>query len=379
MLYVKPEYYDKFKCVADRCEATCCAGWQIVIDEEALLRYESESGEYGETLRNRIDFAEGVFVQDCHKRCAFLKENNLCEMYECLGEESLCVTCGNYPRHIEEFENLREITLTISCPEVARILLEQKEPVKFTEEEIEDEEEEFEDFDPFFFSYLEDAREIMIAILQNRSLSIAVRAALVKKMAEEMQDVIEVSELFDLADVFESYEEENLANAVGTAEQELKAFYENETESFKDARMTFERLYRLEFLSEDWETYLNKCWLTLYGAGARGYWELRKKFKEYCMQTTFDGVSMDIMLEQLLVYFVFAYFCGAVYDDNVRGKIKMAVDSVTVLYEMFAAKWAEQEGQLSSKDIQRIVYRYSRELEHSDVNLERMQNQGEEL
>ena len=178
MLYVRPNYYEKFACVADRCEATCCAGWQIVIDEEARKRYKSEPGEYGEVLRKCIDWEEGVFRQDCRKRCAFLTENNLCEMYERLGAESLCVTCANYPRHIEEFENLREITLTVSCPEVARILLEQKEPVSFTEEEIGEDEEEFDDFDPFFFSYLEDARKIMITILQNRELSVAVRVAL---------------------------------------------------------------------------------------------------------------------------------------------------------------------------------------------------------
>ena len=65
---------------------------------------------------------------------------------------------------------------------------------------------------------------------------------------------------------------------------------------------------------------------------------------------------------------------SAVYDDNVIGKIRMAGDSITVLHEMFAAKWAEQDGCLSAKDIQKIVYRYSRELEHSDLNLEVMQN-----
>ena len=374
MLYVRPEYYERFKCVADRCEATCCAGWQIVIDEESLCRYQSEPGEYREELRNRIDWKEGVFQQDCGKRCAFLKDNNLCEMYERLGEESLCFTCANYPRHIEEFENLREITLTVSCPEVARILLEQKDPVTFTEEESDTEEEEFEDFDPFFFSYLEDARKIMIGILQKRELPVAVRVALVKKMAEEMQDVIEESDLFDLADVFETYEEEeNLTNAVRIAEQDIRAFYEDKENSFCYSKMVFERLYKLEFLSGDWETYLNKCWMTLYGKGSQGFHELQKKFKEYCAQEAFNGVSMDIILEQLLVYFVFAYFCGAVYDDNVFGKIRMAVDSVTVLHEMFLVKWAEQGGQLSAKDIQKIVYRYSRELEHSDVNLGRMQ------
>ena len=284
MLYVRPEYYEKFKCVADRCEATCCAGWQIVIDEAAMARYQSVTGEYGESLRERIDWEEGIFKRGCGKRCAFLKENNLCELYERLGEESLCVTCADYPRHIEEFENLREITLTISCPEVARILLEQKDPVRFTEEENDEDEEEFDDFDPFFFSYLEDARKIIIAILQNRNLSVAVRVSLVYKMAEEMQGIIEESDLFDLADVFENYEEEeNLANAVRIAEQELNAFYDTAEEAFLYSKEVFERLYELEFLSEDWEEYLNKCYVTLYGKGAHGYQELRKKFKEYCM------------------------------------------------------------------------------------------------
>ena len=377
MLYVRPEYYDKFKCIADRCEATCCAGWQIVIDEAAMARYQSVTGEYGEILRERIDWEEGVFKQDCRKRCAFLKENNLCEMYERLGKESLCVTCADYPRHIEEFENLREVALTISCPEVARILLGQKDPVRFTEEEIDEDEEEFDDFDPFFFSYLEDARKIIIAILQNRELSVAVRVSLVYKMAEEMQDIIEESDLFDLADVFENYEEEeNLANAVRIAEQELNAFYDTAEEAFLYSKEVFERLYELEFLSEDWEAYLDRCSVTLYEGSAQGYRDMRNKFQEYCKQASIDGINMDILLEQLLVYFVFAYFCGAVYDDNVIGKIRMSVDSVTVLYQMFLAKWAEQDGCLSGEEIKQIMYRYSRELEHSDVNLGRMQRES---
>lgn len=375
MLYVRPDYYDKFKCVADACEATCCAGWQIVVDEEALLRYKSEPGEYGEILRNRIDWEEGVFKQDCRKRCAFLKANNLCEMYERLGEESLCFTCANYPRHIEEFENLREITLTVSCPEVARILLVQKAPVTFTEEENDSEEEEFEDFAPFFFSYLEDARKIMIGILQNRELPVTVRVALVKKMAEEMQHIIEESDLFDLADVFEDYEEEeNLVSLVAEAEREVTAFYNAEEDGFLYSETVFERLYTLEHLSGEWEAYLDRCCVTLYGGGAKAYRDMRNEFKEYCKQELIDGIDMDLLLEQLLVYFVFAYFCGAVYDDNVIGKIKMSIDSVTVMHEMFMAKWAEQERHLSAEDIKKIMYRYSRELEHSDVNLGRMQN-----
>ena len=40
MRYTKPHFYDTFECLADRCPDTCCAGWQIVIDEDSLDKYE---------------------------------------------------------------------------------------------------------------------------------------------------------------------------------------------------------------------------------------------------------------------------------------------------------------------------------------------------
>ena len=36
MIYTKPDYYDEFTCIADKCKDTCCSGWQIVIDDEYL-------------------------------------------------------------------------------------------------------------------------------------------------------------------------------------------------------------------------------------------------------------------------------------------------------------------------------------------------------
>ncbi len=35
MRYRRPHYYEQFSCIAGVCPDTCCAGWQIVIDEEA--------------------------------------------------------------------------------------------------------------------------------------------------------------------------------------------------------------------------------------------------------------------------------------------------------------------------------------------------------
>lgn len=94
------------------------------------------------------------------------------------GEEALCRTCHYYPRHIEEFENEREITLSVSCPEVAKILMNRRMPVHFLHKKDE-KEETYPDYDPIFFDQLQEAREVMIQILQNRSLPASVRALLI--------------------------------------------------------------------------------------------------------------------------------------------------------------------------------------------------------
>ena len=140
MRYIKPDYYDDFCCTADQCPDTCCAGWQIMIDDESLERYAEVQGDFGRRLRNSIDWQEGAFYQD-HGRCAFLNEHNLCDLYTALGSEALCDTCRKYPRHVEEYEGLREWSLSLSCPVAAEIILSQQGfPVFITEEDEEPDE-----------------------------------------------------------------------------------------------------------------------------------------------------------------------------------------------------------------------------------------------
>lgn len=387
-----------------------------MIDDSSLQYYKTLTGAYADVLRSRIDFREGCFHQDPCKRCAFLKEDNLCDMYEHLGEESLCLTCTNYPRHIEEFENIREITLSLSCPEAAHIILSRKDPVTFCSEEVDEPEETFEDYDPFYFSYLEDAREVILHLLQDRSLDIRVRYVLVWQFGQEMQDYLESCELFDLVDLFDRYEDPSY---LGQAEAQIKSriisYTEDAESAFSYSKSLFSFLYELEFLSDDWQEYLDSCWEILYengivndasnnassetangtanyaSSGASNYAQLHSEFrswlaadslsepeidvsaKQFPVQIPINSFSIDIIFEQLLVYFIFTYFCGAVYDDNVLGKIRLTLNSVFYLYEMMVVRWFQNGHTLSLQDVVEIAYRYSRELEHSDLNLEKME------
>ena len=44
MLYTVPHYYRKFQCTASACTDTCCAGWQIMIDDKSLRKYKKIPG-----------------------------------------------------------------------------------------------------------------------------------------------------------------------------------------------------------------------------------------------------------------------------------------------------------------------------------------------
>ncbi len=50
MIVRYPSYYESFSCIADQCEDTCCAGWEIDIDDETFEYYKSVKGDFGREL-----------------------------------------------------------------------------------------------------------------------------------------------------------------------------------------------------------------------------------------------------------------------------------------------------------------------------------------
>ena len=356
MYYRKPHYYEKFSCTADQCPDTCCAGWQIVIDENSLEKYSNVSGDFGIRLLNSIDWGEGVFEQ-YHKRCSFLNAENLCDIYKELGADALCDTCRLYPRHIEEFENLREFSLSLSCPVAAKMILECQEPVKFLEEEDDKEEceEDFEDFDFLLFDCLLEVREKLFSIVQNRTIPIEKRMYCVLKTAKNLQEALEEGEFFerDFISETELYLQES-------AEKFSVSHYEIVQAIRKD-------LLRLEVLREEWKTNLEAA-ESLFQKGEAWYTEKRKKYKAE-IKNTIGQKQWDIYKEQLLMFFLYTYFCGAVYDDMIYSKGVLSVISVFWIEEITFWNWTAQEGKIEEKNLLETAYRYAREIEHSDENL----------
>ena len=365
MIYTRPDYFNEFRCIAGNCPDTCCAGWQIVIDDESLKKYKKIKGDYIWKVMSCVDWEEECFRQDNDKRCAFLNSDNLCDLYKNVGEESLCRTCRDYPRHTEEFEGVREVTLSASCPVVARILMERMTPVHFVKEEHPEEEETefFGDFDPFLYSIIEDGRSAMIDILQNRNLSMKVRTMLVLGMAHDMQRRINHRELFACDQVIEKYKR--------VKSQQYVKEYLGQKEMLEEENLTkemFPLIYDLELLRDEWDELLHRSQDMLFFTTQESFGQLKTEFDQW----KHEHPDMEIHLEQIMVYFLYTYFPGSVYDGQLFAKAQMAVYCTWMIELLWMARWLMNGRAITLDEMTELLYRFSREIEHSDENLEKL-------
>ena len=79
MQYTFPNYYKEFSCIAGACPDTCCAGWQIVIDEKTQGKVPSIIKEALAPTENSIDWKDGTFHAVPWPVC-ILNEENLCDI-----------------------------------------------------------------------------------------------------------------------------------------------------------------------------------------------------------------------------------------------------------------------------------------------------------
>lgn len=386
MRYTVPDYYKKFKCLASDCPATCCAGWQIMIDDKSLKKYASCPGIFGNRLVNSINWEEERFKQ-YHSRCAFLNEQNLCDIHLEKGSDFLCRTCRRYPKHVEVYENEREISLSLSCPMVARLLLAKTDQAQLltTEKVRKNDGDQLQksddDFDEFLYSALQDCRSVLIAMAQNRNEALNLRMAKILSLAHDVQNRIDSRQLFDTENVLERYQREGadtaLAHKLIWFSLVNEEFCGENDEQRADSDYlsvqwrVLDYLRDFEVLDPRWVLDLQRWRKALYGEGPAVYLERKKRFLT-------EAHVWETEYEQILVYFLFVYFCGAVYDGDALRKAKMAVMSVRILRELAFAQWILAGEKLTAEDRAELAWRYARELEHSDPNLNAMERMMEE-
>lgn len=163
MIYLIPHCFEDFSCIADRCPDTCCSGWEVDLDEEALAKYNRLPGPLGQEIRSKIQTGDGyTFFRMEQGRCPFLNSENLCRLILEAGEGCLSTTCREHPRFWEEYGDRQETCLAISCPEAARLLLGEPFRLQLRETEVRTTQEP--DFDPELLDQLLALRDDLFAL-----------------------------------------------------------------------------------------------------------------------------------------------------------------------------------------------------------------------
>ncbi len=374
MIHRKQSGYDAFKCIADKCPKSCCEGWQIMIDDESIDRYLNESSHFGQRLLESINFTEQCFLQN-NSRCAMLNDNGLCDLHSSLGEESLCYTCKMFPRHVEEFQDIREYSLSLACPEFVRMLMEPsyRFDIIENEDDLLDDSEEFEDYDFILFDKLDFARDKMLRIAENNNQPLWERLHQIASMALALQECYDLGDIFEM-DSISSGVDSNRADATSTADGSIRADAiflvngsnkadiaslvnrsnsSNATRTLDYSIESMDVLINMEVLEESWRDSI---------ISAQEYWKCNSNDTQICKSAMFPDSNSEFIFQKIFESLLYTYFCGAVYDGQIYARAMIAVQSTRWLMMLYYANHC--------RDLNSIIYLYSREVEHSDLNVD---------
>jgi lysine-N-methylase len=321
MLYIKPAFYDDFKCIADKCTDSCCVGWEINIDNETMDIYKNMHTEFALKIReNIVKNEENTYSFKLleGERCPFLNKNNLCDIITNCGEDSICYICKEHPRFYNDFLNVTEYGLGLCCEEVVRLLLENDEPLEFVVFNDEDEFYETDETEEENYNKLFDLRNEIFEILNTT-----------KSYNDKIEKILSVAEKF--------------------CGEKVELLSDNEI---------FEIYEKTEPINNEWIEYFE---------------ELKKsKCEIYKKEKPFDEESNgDSKYGKLLNYIIFRHLLKAVFSDvaDVQKYLGFCISSVRFI-KLCDIKTYTEKGFVSETDRINNVKRWSKQIEYSEENID---------
>ena len=334
MKITTPDYFEDFKCVSDRCKATCCkAGWEIVIDNETAELYKKSDSPLAKELSEGVkkDKDGDLIFKSKNGACVFLQDDGLCKIHSVLGHGALCRVCRDFPRFTYEYGSLLEKGISLSCPEAARIILSKSSPVEFSTKITDEPVTTDNNIDADLFFLIYKARSVAFALLQFRKYPIERRAFWLLKLAKALQKQIDKRNFEKAEKILEKFSDEEYLACVSPKQSQ------------GDIKLLKKTLLSLEILSKDWRHTVKSL-------------DNPKNPLSDC-ETAF---------EDFLMYWCLKYFLTAAYDGRLAEKVKLSIFSFIAVKEIYSRIGGGFESLVMTS------VQYSREIEHCEDNLKKL-------
>ena len=248
-----PSYAASFQCIGSKCEDTCCAGWDIPVEQATYSIYKnSPADRLGSLVSRYVAISPAGSHENLYARitatssgrCPFHTADRLCGIQQEYGPTLLPATCSIYPRVLNRVAGALEGSLLISCPEAARQVL--LDPAFFEVEanllsgafRIDNTFHLYENctglpYKPVAGFHV--IRDCLIALITDRSRPLWKRLLIVGALCEELSGIRAAEDLGAVPEIVATY---SRPNAIALVEKELDKL-------LADASLRLSMIFRL--------------------------------------------------------------------------------------------------------------------------------------
>ncbi|MFZ4124550.1 MAG: flagellin lysine-N-methylase [Rickettsiales bacterium] len=111
----------RFTCLGDACEDTCCKGWGMQLTQETVNLYQTKAPE----LMQSVTSGEAEFIMKRDEKTDYCVEFQAgwCGVHKKYGSDYLGDACHFFPRSTRALGDITVMTMALSCPEATRLML----------------------------------------------------------------------------------------------------------------------------------------------------------------------------------------------------------------------------------------------------------------
>jgi lysine-N-methylase len=218
---LQPRSYHRFRCIGADCEDTCCIGWIVNLDKRTYETYQRcDDPELGPRLRDLVTINPDSLSDQSYARitlsgsgCPFLADG-LCSIQAKLGEDYLSTMCARYPRVMNIVDDVLQRSLDLSCPEAARIVLLDANPIQFDDDEGPQHDSRVGHLSVLTTSsensgkpyrFFREIRDFVIWLLQCREYPLSKRLVILGSFCDELHDAASAGRSSETLEIVESH------------------------------------------------------------------------------------------------------------------------------------------------------------------------------